>query len=237
MERPDPKEDPMSNKMFVVVIGLLLLVLVGPLFGPVPVALLSSLDVRTATGWQVVFFLVPLAVILAVLRGWMGRHQRSWADLGWGRPAPPAAMVLGAVVGLGWGVLGTFSYLQFNPDANILELSLFRAFTALVGAGGAVLEDLITRGFVMGELKRLGAATGVQVLASSLLFAAYHSLWGFNIFGFAFSLIYGLILGGLFVIGKRSLTPVILGHSLALLVGEPFLTLSLMESIRMAIGA
>lgn len=34
----------------------------------------------------------------------------------------------------------------------------------------------------------------------------------------------------------RSLTPVILAHSLALLIGEPFLTLSLMEAIRMAAG-
>jgi hypothetical protein len=45
-----------------------------------------------------------------------------------------------------------------------------------------------------------------------------------------------LLLGGLFILGKRSLTPVILGHSLALLVGEPFLTLSLMEAVRMAVG-
>lgn len=227
----------MSSKTFLVVIALLLLLLVGPLFGPVPVALLTAMDVRAATAWQVVLFLLPLALITGVMLAWMRRNQRSLADLGWRRPTTSLAIVLGAFVGLAWGVLGTFSYLQFNPTANVMEVSLFRVTTALVGAAGAIVEDLITRGFVIEELKRLGAAGVTQVLGSSLLFAAYHSVWGFNIFGFAFSLIYGLLLSGLFLLGKRSLTPVILGHSLALLVGEPFLTLSLMSAIRMAIGS
>jgi membrane protease YdiL (CAAX protease family) len=167
---------------------------------------------------------------------WMRRNQRTLADLGWRQPTTPLAIVLGTLLGLFWGVLGTFSYLQFNPTANVFEISLFRLFTALVGAGGAILEDLITRGFVMGELKRLNTPTWLQISASSLVFALYHTVWGFNILSFVFSLVYGLLLSGLFVLGKRSLTPVILGHSLALLVSEPFLTLSLMEAIKVAIG-
>jgi membrane protease YdiL (CAAX protease family) len=135
-----------------------------------------------------------------------------------------------------WGAFATMGYLQFVPDANVMEISLFRVITALLGAGLGVVEDLITRGFVMNELKRLGLATWLQVLASSLLFALYHSVWGFSPLGFAFSLVYGLLLAGLFVWGKRSLTPVILGHSLALLVGEPFLTLSLLEAIKTNFG-
>lgn len=141
--------------------------------------------------------------------------------------------MLGALAGVLWGVFGMFGYLQFNPEADLFEISLLRLFTALAGAGGALLEDLITRGFVMGELERMQTPAWIQVVASSLLFALYHSLWGLNIFGFVFSLVYGAILGGLFLLGKRSLTPVILAHSLALLIGEPFLTISLMEAIRM----
>jgi hypothetical protein len=37
--------------------------------------------------------------------------------------------------------------------------------------------------------------------------------------------VYGLLLGGLFLWGKRSLTPVILGHSLVVLLSEPFATM------------
>ena len=53
----------------------------------------------------------------------------------------------------------------------------------------------------------------------------YHTIWAFDIFSFVFSVVYGLILSGLYLWGKRSLTPVILGHSLAVLVGEPFATM------------
>lgn len=226
----------MSNRAFLIVLALLLLVLVGPLFGPVPWYLVTTMEVRVATAWQVVLFLIPFGVVLGAVLAWMRRNQRTLADLGWRQPSTPLAIVLGTLLGLLWGVFGTFSYLQFNPTANVFEVSLFRLFAALVGAGGAVLEDMITRGFVMGELKRLNTPTWLQIIASSLLFALYHTVWGFNILGFVFSLVYGLLLSGLFVLGKRSLTPVILGHSLALLVGEPFLTLSLMEAIKMAIG-
>lgn len=226
----------MNSKAFLPVVALLLVVLVGPLFGPVPAALITAFDIRTATVWQVVLFLIPLGLILAVVLAWMRRQGRTLADVGWRRPTRPAAILLGAALGLAWGALGTASYMQFVPEADVFEVSLFRLFTALVGAGGAVLEDLTTRGFFMEELRRIGAGGWTQALASSLLFAAYHTLWGFNILAFLFSLVYGLMLSGLFVFGRRSLTPVILGHSLALLVGEPFLTLSLMEAVRMAVG-
>ncbi len=226
----------MSSKTFLAVLSLLLIVLVGPLFGPVPAFLLNTMEVRPATGWQVALFLVPFGIITAVMLGWMRRNGRTLADLGWRRPTTGLAIVLGTLLGVFWAMFGSFGYLQFNPGANLMEVSLFRLFTALIGAGAAILEDLITRGFVMGELKRLKTPTWLQVAASSLLFALYHSLWGFNIFGFAFSVVYGLLLSGLFVLGKRSLTPVILAHSLALLLAEPFLTLSLMEAVKMGMG-
>ncbi len=226
----------MNNKVFLIVLAVLLLVLVGPLFGPVPFYLVKTMEIRAATAVQVVLFPIPFGIIFGVALAWMRRNQRSMAGLGWRQPSTPLAIVLGIALGLFWGVLGTFSYLQFNPTANVFELSLLRLFTALVGGAAAILEDVITRGFVMEELKRLNTPTWLQVIASSLLFALYHTIWGFNLLGFVFSLVYGLLLGGLFVLGKRSLTPVILGHSLALLVGEPFLTLALMEAIKMATG-
>jgi membrane protease YdiL (CAAX protease family) len=226
----------MSNKTFLVVLALLLIILVGPLFGPVPAYLVRTMDTRTATAWQVVLFLVPFGAITALMLAWMRRNQRTLADLGWRQPTTLLAIGLGTLLGVFWAAFGSFAYLQFNPNANLLELNLFRLFTALVGAGASILEDLITRGFVMNELKRLKAATWLQVIASSLLFALYHTVWGFNPVSFAFSVVYGLMLSGLFVLGKRSLTPVILAHSLALLLGEPFLTLALIEAVQLSLG-
>ncbi|MDW8147950.1 MAG: CPBP family glutamic-type intramembrane protease [Roseiflexaceae bacterium] len=155
---------------------------------------------------------------------------------GWGRPAPLLLMTLGALVGLLWGVFGMFGYLQFNPEANFFAINLLRRFIVLAGAGGALLEDLITRGFVMGELERMQTPAWVRMIAVGLLFALYHSVWGLSIVSCVFSLVYRLILGGLFLLRKRCLTPVILAHSLALLIGEPFPTLSLMKTIRMGAG-
>ena len=92
-------------------------------------------------------------------------------------------------------------------------------------AGGALLEDLITRSFVMNQLHKIGSSKWVQLVVPALIFALYHTIWGFNVFSFAFSLVYGIMLGGLFLWGKRSLTPVILAHSLAVLISEPFATM------------
>ena len=188
-ESPRAEARRTSNKLFLVVLSVLLIVLVGPLFGPVPVLLLNAMEIRPATGWQVALFLVPFSLILAVMLGWMRRNGRTLADLGWRQPTTLLAIVLGTLLGVFWAVLGTFSYLQFNPDANLMELSLLRLFTALVGAGGAIMEDLITRGFVMGELKRLKTPTWLQIIASSLLFALYHTVWAFNPLSFAFSVV------------------------------------------------
>jgi membrane protease YdiL (CAAX protease family) len=117
------------------------------------------------------------------------------------------------------------SIFQFDPDANITQINGFRILAALLAAGGALLEDLITRSFIMNQLHKIGSSKWVQLTVSALIFALYHTAWGFNVFAFAFSLVYGLMLGGLFLWGKRSLTPVILAHSLAVLIAEPFATM------------
>lgn len=226
----------MSSRTFLVVLALLLLLIVGPLFGPVPVYLVTTLDVRAAATWLITLFLVTTGIVFGIAATWLRRTGRTLADLGWRQPSTLPALIVGTLVGLFWGVFGTLGYLQFVPNANVFEISGFRLFTALGGAGLAILEDLLTRGLVMNELHRLKIPSGWQVGASSLLFALYHTVWGFNLFSFVFSLGYGLILAGLFVFGKRSLTPVILGHSLALLIGESFLTLSLLEAIKLALG-
>jgi membrane protease YdiL (CAAX protease family) len=78
---------------------------------------------------------------------------------------------------------------------------------------------------MMNQLHKIGSSKWVQVVVSALIFALYHTVWGFNPFSFVLSVVYGLLLGGLFLWGKRSLTPVILGHSLVVLLSEPFATM------------
>jgi hypothetical protein len=122
-----------------------------------------------------------------------------------------------------WAASFLFGIFQFDPNANIVQISSFRVLTALLAATGVVLEDIITRGWLMNQLRELQVPNWGQAVASAVLFGLYHTVWaGFNIFAFIFSVVIGLILAGLFLWGKRSLTPVILAHSIAVLLGEPF---------------
>lgn len=209
-------------------ITFLLFLLIGPNFGPVPTMLSQQLSLEGSVVGLLISFLVGFIIILAVIMRMspemsLGELLRS---LGLGAPSGTAANIVGLVFGLLWGALLMANIFQFDPDANLLQFNGFRILTALMAATGALLEDVITRGFLMNQMQKTHVPTWVQIVVSALIFALYHTVWaGFNIFAFIFSIVYGLILGGLFVWGKRSLTPVILGHSLAVLIAEPFATM------------
>ena len=211
----------------IAIVTLLLLVLAGPNFGPLPHLLRESLSLEGSITGVLIWFWVAFLIILAVVY----RMSKSTSigefltSHGLGAPSRIGANVAGLILGIVWALLFLSSILQFDPDANIAQIDGFRILTALLAAGGALLEDLITRSFMMNQLHKIGSSKWVQLVVPALIFALYHTVWGFNAFSFVFSLVYGLLLGGLFLWGKRSLTPVILGHSLVVLLSEPFATM------------
>jgi membrane protease YdiL (CAAX protease family) len=216
-------------------ITLLLLVLVGPNFGPLPHLLRQKLSLDGSITGVLIWFLLAFLIILAVVyRMYQSKSIGEFLkSSGLGTPSGIGANIAGLILGILWALLFLSSILQFDPDANLTQINGFRILTALLAAGGALLEDLITRSFIMNQLHKIGSSKWVQVIVSALIFALYHTAWGFNPFSFAFSVVYGLLLGGLFLWGKRSLTPVILGHSLVVLISEPFATML----IFLALGA
>ncbi|MCP4359822.1 MAG: CPBP family intramembrane metalloprotease [Chloroflexi bacterium] len=220
----------------IAIVTVLLLLLIGPNFGPIPAILRQNLSLNASVIGMLVWFWITFSIIIAViLRMNAGMSLRELLrSLGLGAPSRTAANIAGLVVGLLWGVLLMTSIFQFDPDADIAQINGFRVLIALLAAGGALLEDFITRGFLMNQLQQIKIPNWVQVLVSALVFALYHTVWaGFNIFTFIFSIVYGLLLGGLFLWGKRSLTPVILGHSLAVLIAEPFASMLIFLSANM----
>jgi membrane protease YdiL (CAAX protease family) len=102
------------------------------------------------------------------------------------------------------------------------------ALIAALVAG--VVEEVIFRGYVMTTLARMGYRNLVQVLVSGTAFAIA------DVYRFAppatflatqgFTLVLGIALGMVYVIGKRSLTPVIVSHALIDAMIEPWLLLS-----------
>jgi membrane protease YdiL (CAAX protease family) len=217
------------------ILTILLLLLVGPNFGPIPNLLSQHLSIEASVIALLASFWIGFAIILAVvfrMRG--GTSLREMLrSLGLGAPSRVAANIAGAVLGLVWGALFLTSIFQFDPEANIAQISGLRVLAALLAAGGALLEDLVTRSFMMNQLQQIRMPGWVQVLISALVFALYHTLWGFNVVSFIFSVVYGLLLGGLYLWGKRSLTPVILGHSLAVFISEPFATMMIFMAANM----
>lgn len=211
----------------IAIVTLLLVVLVGPNFGPLPRLFRQGLSLEGSITGVLIWFWVAFLIILAVV--YRMNKSTSIRDFltshGLGVPSGIGANIAGLLLGIVWALLFLSSILQFDPDANITQINGFRILTALLAAGGALFEDLITRSFIMNQLHKIGSSKWVQVVVSALIFALYHTVWGFNPFSFVFSLVYGLLLGGLFLWGRRSLTPVILGHSLVVLLSEPFATM------------
>jgi membrane protease YdiL (CAAX protease family) len=208
------------------IVTVLLMLLIGPIFGPLPAFLGERFGLQTAVISLLITFVVGFSIILTVIFRFGEMRSGTWREklgsLGWGQPSRLAAIIVAVIVGLAWGALFLTSTLQFNPDANLAELSLFRLAAILIAVFGAILEDLITRGYVMNGLRQINVPSWGQLALSALCFAVYHTIWAFNVFSFIFSLVFGLILAGLFLWGKRSLTPVIVAHTLPLVISEPF---------------
>ena len=211
----------------IAIVTLLLVVLVGPNFGPLPHLLRQSLSLEGTITAVLIWFWAAFLMILAVIFRMMKSPsiREFLTSHGLGAPSRIGANIAGLIVGLLWGMLFLSSIFQFDPDANITQVNGFRILTAFLAAGGALLEALITRSFIMNQLHKIGSSKWVQLTVPALIFALYHTVWGFNVFSFVFSVVYGLLLSGLFLWGKRSLTPVILAHSLAVLISEPFATM------------
>jgi len=213
----------------ILIVVALLCLLVGPYFGPVPALLRNQMAIEPAVLLLLVGFLISFSLIIVVAlkvdgKG-LGEVTQWLRTLGLGRPTRWPAAVAGGVVGLAWAALILMSMVQFDPAVTVMAFSSFRFLAAILAAVGALLEDIITRGYLMNRLCQINVPNWAQVLIAALVFALYHTLWAFNLASFIASVVYGLILSGLFLWGKRSLTPVILGHSLVVLLSEPFATM------------
>ena len=215
----------------IAVLTVLLVGLVGPVFGPIAQLAKSQWGVRGGSGAVVLLFTVLFVLFAAGTLRWVAGRGGSSRDLGWRVPTRTSAVVAAALFGLFWAAFNVMGYVhQVDSTANPMELSTLRWATALGGVAIACCEDLVTRGFIMNHLKAAGVGAWLQSLTSSAVFALYHSLWTLSVAGFIVAFVYGLILSGFFVWGRRSLTPVVVAHGLALFLGEPFLTMFMLAA-------
>lgn len=193
-----------------------------------------------ALGWmrqptnRVAIFLLGSALgelVAFGLLAWLLRRRGSrLRDLGWGQPTRWGAIALGVGIAIVYS-----GYTALNPriSPHLLEFSWLKLLALVAAVVAGVVEETIFRGYVMTTLGRMRYGLAVQVLLSGLFFALAH------VYAFAAPLsllavqgvtfLLGVALAMTYVIGKRSLTPVIISHALIDITIEPWLLLSFFQ--------
>jgi membrane protease YdiL (CAAX protease family) len=188
-------------------------------------------DLFHAAVWQQLGFTVGLAIIFAVIVIWQRACGRSLADLGWGRPTTKLALILAVALAASYLYGSYFGAHYVLRKANVLELNWVRFALIPFGIFMAIAEETMMRGFFMTELQRAGVPTWQQIFASGICSASYHSLQNLSWIGFLPACFLFSIHAGLYVLGRRSLTPTVLAHGAYHVFGEPYLLMMVLATM------
>ena len=233
---PDKTEPHISrmNSLITVVIGSLLFVLVVVVFNMIGKMLFgtimaSGLRARATIGLTGAMLSEIVVLVLLVfylkLRGIGLRQIGLWAS------SPARGWIAAAIVA---GLFIWFNLaLPLRNEQNLGEVSLFHIYNSLTaGVIAGFVEEIFFRGFFMTELAGAGFGKAAQVTISAILYGLVHSAWGFTSGMFTMQMMGGAIIGtavfGVFcsivyLVSRRSLMPVIIGHAAIDFVIEPWL--------------
>ena len=180
--------------------------------------------------WLEVSFAIAGAVAFAYIIVWQRRRGSSLAELGWGRPTSWLALVLAVILGAAYTCGSYFGARQLLPGVDVTQFTWTRLLLAPVGIFLAAAEETLMRGLFMNELQRGRVPVWLQILASGACSAVYHAFQNPTLIGFLPSFILFSLHAGLYVLGHRSLTPVILARSIYHVLGEPYLLMMVFAS-------
>jgi len=176
---------------------------------------------------------ISLAVAAAIL--WIpmfglvtGRPPGFLRDLGFlsGPPGTPLAWVLGLVVGVGYAAFAVRNIPVVRQ--HWCAVSWFKLLAIIAAVAAATVEEAFFRRLIMDPLMRAGWSAVAQVIASGLAFGAAHGIWGVvtghGMIGLRIMMAtgtLGLALAFIYLVGERSLTPVIVSHFLVTATIQP----------------
>ena len=110
-------------------------------------------------------------------------------------------------------------------------VSAFKLLGILVAVSAAVVEEAFFRRIIMDELMGAGWPAVVQVVASGLIFGLAHLIWGImtrrvsvGVGTMVATGTLGTALGIVYVVGDRSLAPVIVSHFIVTATIQPGIT-------------
>ncbi len=192
----------------------------------------QQLDLFHAAVWWEVGFTAAMGIILGVIIVWQRARGSSLRELGWGRPTTALAMVLSLLLGVGYLSGCYFGARYVLRGVDVTELSWMRIALAPLGIFLAIGEEAMMRGFFMTELQKARVATWLQIVASGACSALYHTFQNPSPIGYLPSFVLFSLHAGLYVLGGRSLTPVIITHSIYHVFGEPYLLMMAMAAMK-----
>lgn len=173
--------------------------------------------------------LLPVPIILLLFIAWGSLRVRhmAWRDVGMRRPEKwlPVVMVA-SVAAVGYQAIDVFVIIPIlqrltGRPIDLLQLSELRGnvpglmvWLALTWTLGAFLEEMFFRGYLLNRINDVGGpqatGTSLAVVASALLFGAVHACQGIT--GIADNVLTGVLLGVLYLVGRRNLWWPILTH-------------------------
>lgn len=121
---------------------------------------------------------------------------------------------------------------SLNPSISkhLLQFSTLKLLAIVAALVAGLVEETIFRGYVMTTLDKMHKGKFTQVIVSGIIFGLAHA-YGFVglpalLITFGTTFILGSALAVVYLVGNRSLTPTIIGHTLIDLIIEPWLLLS-----------
>jgi membrane protease YdiL (CAAX protease family) len=184
-----------------------------------------SLGLRPGTAVTLGGVLTAELIALWGTNAYYKRKGITMGGLGWSIPRNTAAII---VLSLVVAALYTWCTAQIpEVKKNIAEISFLKLWGLLVGIPAALIEETIFRGYIMARLQQVKIAPVFQVLLTSVAFSLLHL--GFGLMGVICTFVVGLALGGLYIMGKRSLLGPVLCHCAINAAIEPWLLLWLLR--------
>jgi membrane protease YdiL (CAAX protease family) len=183
-----------------------------------------SVSLRPGAAITLAGVVIAETIALVVAMKFYRRQGLTLRDAGWGAASPALVIPCALAAAVAYA-----AYTASIPDirANIAEISPFKMWGAVAGVFGAVVEEVIFRGFLMARLQQARLRPFVQVFLTALAFAFLHL--GFGLVGILCTFALGVVLGLLYLLGRRSLTGPVLCHALVNALIEPWLLLWLLK--------
>lgn len=113
------------------------------------------------------------------------------------------------------------------------EISLFKMVGVVAAFASGIMEEVVFRRWLMDSALALGLGDFGQIIVSGVVFGVFHLAWGafsasrrIVVYGAISTVVAGMALAAIYLLGGRNLGPCIAAHVMINLVLEPWLVLN-----------